>query len=56
MVFDVLGNEIETLIDEYEPAGIYELTWSAASLHNGVYFYQLKAGSFIDTKKMILIK
>ena len=55
-VFDVLGNEIETLVNEEKPTGTYELTWNAANLPSGVYFYQIKAGSFIETKKMILIK
>jgi hypothetical protein len=55
-VFDILGNEIELLANEEKPAGTYELTWSAANLPSGVYFYQLKAGSFLETKKMILLK
>ena len=55
-VFDVLGNEIETLISEEKPTGTYELTWNAEGLPSGVYFYQLKAGDYIDTKKMILFK
>ena len=55
-VFDVLGNEIETLVNEEKPAGTYELTWSAANLPSGFYFYQLKAESFIETKKMLLLK
>ena len=55
-VFDVLGNQIETFVDEEKLAGTYELTWSAANLPSGVYFYRLKAGSFIETKKMILAK
>jgi CubicO group peptidase (beta-lactamase class C family) len=55
-VFDVLGNEIETLVKEEKPAGIYELIWNAANLPSGVYFYQLSAGSFIETKKMVLLK
>jgi hypothetical protein len=55
-VFDLLGNEIETLVNEEKPAGTYELTWSAASLPSGVYFYQLRAGSFVETKKMMLMK
>lgn len=54
--FDVLGNEIETLVNEEKPAGTYELTWYAENLPSGVYFYQLKAGNYIDTKKMILLK
>ena len=55
-VYDILGNEIATLVNEEKPAGTYELTWYAAGFPSGVYFYQLKAGSFIETKKMILMK
>jgi len=55
-IFDILGNEIETLINEKKPAGSYEITFNARSLPSGIYFYQLKAGSFIETKKMILLK
>ncbi len=68
-VFDVLGNEVVTLVDEYKPAGNYEIEFSATggsssgrnvaheSLRaSGVYFYQLKAGSYIQTKKMILLR
>ena len=55
-VFDVLGNEIETLVNEEKPAGTYELTWNAANLPSGVYFYQIKAGEFTTVKKMILLK
>ena len=63
-VYDILGKEIETLVSEEKPAGTYELTWNAADLPSGVYFYQLKAvdpsaGSgqvFVETKKMILLK
>ena len=55
-IFDVLGNEIETLVNEEKSVGTYELTWNAANLSSGVYFYQLRAGSFVETKKMILLK
>jgi hypothetical protein len=55
-VFDILGSEIETLVNEEKPTGTYELMWNAANLPSGVYFYQLKAGDFIQTKKMILLK
>jgi hypothetical protein len=55
-IFDVLGNEIETLVNEEKPTGTYELMWNAANLPSGVYFYQLKACSFVQTKKMILLK
>ena len=55
-VYDVLGKEVATLVNEYKPAGTYELTWNAANLPSGVYFYRIKAGSFIQTRKMILLK
>jgi photosystem II stability/assembly factor-like uncharacterized protein len=55
-VYDVLGNAVLTLLNEYKPAGKYEVDFVANGLPSGVYFYQLKAGDFIQTKKMILIK
>ena len=55
-IFDVLGNEIATVVDEYKQVGNYEIEFNASNLPSGVYFYQLKAGSFINTKKMILLK
>jgi beta-glucuronidase len=60
-VYDVLGNEIVTLIDEYKPDGKYEIEFNSNSnvyrnLSSGIYFYCLKAGNFISAKKMVLIK
>jgi hypothetical protein len=55
-VYDLWGNEIATLFDEYKPAGRYEVELNAADLPSGVYFYQLRAGSFIQTKKMLFLK
>ena len=55
-VFNLIGAEIETLVNKEMPEGNYEITWNAVNLPSGVYFYQLKAGSFIDTKKMVLTK
>jgi hypothetical protein len=55
-VYDILGNEIQTIVNEEKPAGIYELTFNAANLPSGVYFYRLQAGSFVETKKMMLLK
>jgi hypothetical protein len=55
-VFDILGNEITTLVNDEKPAGTFEVTWYAEQLPSGVYFYQLKTGYYVDTKKMILIK
>ena len=57
-IFDVLGREIVTLVDEYQNAGIHHSTFSTQhySMPSGVYFYQLSAGEFRTTKKMILTK
>ncbi len=59
-VYNILGNEVATLVNEYKPAGKYNVEFNAASgsrnLASGVYFYQLTAGNFIQTKKMILMK
>jgi len=55
-IYDVLGNEIVTLVDEFKPAGRYEVELNALSLPSGVYFYKLKAGEFVQTRKMILLK
>jgi len=55
-VYDVLGNEVATLVNEYKPAGSYEIEFDASGLTSGIYFYQLKVGSFVETKKMILLR
>ncbi len=55
-VYDILGNEIETLVNEEKSPGTYELTWNVANLPSGVYFYQMLAGSLIETKKMVLLR
>ena len=55
-VFDALGNEIETLVKEEKQSGTYEITWYADGLPSGIYFYRLQAGSFVETKKMVLMK
>jgi len=55
-IYDVLGNEIATLVNKEKLIGSYEVDFDATGLPSGIYFYQLKAGSFIQTKKMILLK
>jgi photosystem II stability/assembly factor-like uncharacterized protein len=55
-IFDILGNEIETLVNEEKPTGTYGITWYAEGLPSGIYFYQLKACNYLETKKMMLIK
>jgi len=55
-VYDVLGNEIATLVNENKPAGNYEVSFDAKNLSSGIYLYKLQAGSFIETKKMTLLR
>uniref|UniRef100_A0A832DFK0 T9SS type A sorting domain-containing protein n=1 Tax=Ignavibacterium album TaxID=591197 RepID=A0A832DFK0_9BACT len=63
-IYDVLGNEVATLVDEYKEAGRYEVEFSVAQsasadrpeLASGIYLYRIQVGSFVETKKMILIK
>jgi len=55
-VYDVLGNEIITLVNEQKPLGNYKVEFNATTLPSGIYFYKLQAGNFVETKKMILMK
>ena len=55
-IYDVLGREVKTLVNEDKPAGSYEINFNAASLSSGIYFYRIKAGSFVQTKKLMLLK
>jgi len=55
-VYDVLGNEVATLVNEEKYPGVYEVKFDASSLASGMYLYKLQAGTFIQTKKMILTK
>ena len=55
-IYDVLGNEIATLVNAEKPAGKYSINFDASGLSSGVYFYQLSADNFIEMKKMILLK
>jgi photosystem II stability/assembly factor-like uncharacterized protein len=55
-VYDLLGREIATLVNEEKPAGEYEVEFDGSALTSGIYFYQLKAGEFTETRKMILLK
>lgn len=55
-VYDVLGNEVETLVEEEKPAGIYKVEFDASGFSSGMYFYTLNAGNFSQTKKMMLIR
>jgi hypothetical protein len=55
-VYDVLGNEVAILVNEEKSAGSYEVNFDASRLTSGIYFYKLQAGSFVATKKMILLR
>jgi hypothetical protein len=55
-VFDILGNEIETLVNEEKPAGTYEIDFDARNLSSGVYFYKMTGGNYSETKKMLLLR
>jgi hypothetical protein len=56
-VYDVFGNEVATLVDEYKPTGSYEIEFSAkGGLASGIYFYQMRVNDFVATKKMIFLK
>ncbi len=55
-VFDILGREVATLVNEEKPVGSYEVQFKGNSLTSGIYFYQLKAGDYSETKKMIFLK
>jgi hypothetical protein len=55
-VYDVLGNEIATLVNEEKPTGEYEIEFNATGLPSGIYFYKLVAGEYTQTRKMILLK
>jgi carboxyl-terminal processing protease len=55
-VFDILGREITTLVNEDKTAGNYKVNFNGSRLGSGIYFYQLRSGSFIQTKKLVLLK
>jgi hypothetical protein len=55
-VFDLLGREVATLVNEEEPVGDYEVEFNGNNLPSGIYFYNLETKNFSDTKKMVLLK
>jgi hypothetical protein len=55
-VFDILGNEVVALVNEEKHPGKYEIVFDASKFSSGIYFYQLKTGQYIETKKMILLR
>ncbi len=55
-IFDVLGREVATLVNERKSPGTYEVQFDGSKLPSGIYFYRLEAGSFVETKKLVLLK
>jgi hypothetical protein len=55
-VYNTIGQEVATLVNEFKPAGRYSAVWDAKGIPSGVYFCRLQAGSVVDTKKMTLMK
>jgi hypothetical protein len=55
-IYDLAGRKIATLINSYQSAGSYTVTWDASNFSSGIYIYRLKADDFVDTKKMVLMK
>ena len=55
-VFDLLGKEVKTLVNEFQESGRYNVTFNANNLASGVYIYRIQAGNFIASKKLILMR
>jgi hypothetical protein len=55
-VYDMLGSEVATLVNEVKPAGNYEVNFEGGELTSGIYFYRLQVGDFVETKKMVFMK
>jgi hypothetical protein len=56
IVFDALGREVAKLVGQALSPGSYEAVWNASDFTSGVYYYQLRAGDFVETRKMMLVK
>jgi hypothetical protein len=55
-IFDILGREVATLLNGEKPAGRYTVHWDASGVSSGVYFYRLRAGDFVQTRRMLLLR
>ena len=56
IIYNSVGEEVATLVNEQKSAGSYNVDFNAVSLPSGIYFYQLRTGSFVGTKKMVIMK
>ena len=55
-IYNIIGEEVTTLVNENKQVGNYNVSYSATNLSSGIYLYKLSAGSFVETRKMILLK
>jgi len=55
-IYDLLGEELASLVNEYKPAGSYEVQFNASNFGSGIYFYKIQSDNFIETRKMVLMK
>jgi hypothetical protein len=55
-VYNLNGQEVETLVNKYQSSGVYQISFSSENKSSGIYFYVLNVGSFIETKRMILLE
>jgi Secretion system C-terminal sorting domain len=55
-IYDILGNEVKTLVSEQKSVGSYNINFDASGLASGFYIYRLTANNFVSTKKMLMIK
>jgi hypothetical protein len=55
-IYDVLGNELKTLINDEKSAGYYKIDFDASQFSSGIYIYELKSNEFVASKKMLLIR
>ncbi|MCG6960030.1 T9SS type A sorting domain-containing protein, partial [bacterium BMS3Abin03] len=55
-VYDILGREVQTLVDQQLQPGFYSVQFDGSNLASGIYFYRIKAGKFVQTKKLMLLK
>ncbi len=56
VIYDILGREVRTLVNEFKNPGAYEMKFDASNFASGTYFYRIEAGDFVEIKKMVLVK
>ncbi len=55
-IYDILGREVKTLVNEFKESGFYEIKFDGTNYASGVYFYRIEAGTFVQSKKMVIVK